>query len=91
MKNRISLGRNMQINLKLYSGLDVELGIRDYDPYNGLILEIPPKSNIKRMMKVAGFKLKSHYRFFCNGEQVGAGHKLKEGDQITVIIPTAGG
>ena len=81
----------ISINIKFYSGIDREIGLTEYDPYEGINLQVPVKSTLKHALKQLGYKKRSHHAVFCDGERSSLRHKLVEGNEISLIIPSAGG
>jgi hypothetical protein len=86
-----STAEKITIKIRLYSGIDREIGLTDYNPHDGIDLTLPGKSNLKAALKLIGCKKKSYYAVFCNGDRVGVRYKLVAGDQISLIVPSAGG
>lgn len=83
--------KEISINIKFYSGLDREIGLTGYNPYKGIDLKVPARSKLKQALKQLGYKHRSYHAIFCNTERSNLRYKLEEGDQISIIIPTAGG
>ncbi len=81
----------ISINIKFYSGIDQEMGLTGYDPHKGVKLKVPDKSALKNVLKSLGYKKQSHHLVFCNGERSSLRCKVEQGDQISLIIPSAGG
>lgn len=85
MKKRIA------IILKLYSGLERDLNIADYNPRTGITLEADSEVRLRRILKDLGIKNFSDYVFFSAGERISVWHKLEDGEVISCLRPTGGG
>ena len=85
------MAKQITINVKLYSGLEKELGLSDYDPYKGVDLTLSSGTRLKKALQPLGFKKRSYHAIFCNGERSNLWRKVEDGDEISLIIPSAGG
>ena len=85
------MAKKITINIKFYSGIDQEIGLTGYNPHHGLDLEVPAHSRLNSALKSLGYKKRSYHAVFCNGERASLRLKVEDGDQISLIIPSAGG
>ena len=79
------------INLKLYSGIDKEINLKDYNPKEGLQLEVKQGVRLGRILKQLGLKNFSQFVMFCRGERVSRWYKINDGDSISCMRPAGGG
>ena len=79
------------VRLKLYSGLDKELDLADYDRAQGLFLSIPSGKRLKWALRLIGMKELSSCSFFRSGERITPGSRLDDGDEISCLKPSGGG
>ena len=84
-KNTIS------IRIKLFTGLDHDAGLDDYDPSRGLTMRIPEGTKLAKIIINLGLPERGSLIFFCSGEKIDGRRKLKDGDEISCFRPTGGG
>lgn len=82
---------NITVTVKLFSGLDEEAGIKDYDSDTGFELEVQGGVRLNKMLKKHGIAQSGAVALFINGNQVEPKEKLKDGDIIFCMRPLAGG
>ena len=82
---------NIIVTVKLFSGLDQEAGIKDYDPDAGLELEFADGVRLNKALKKYNLAQSGSVALFINGNQVEPKEKLKDGDIIFCMRPVAGG
>ncbi len=88
------IGRKRQkinITIKLFSGIEKETTLKNYDPGKGIILEFSSKVRLKKILKDLGLSNLSSNAYFRNGERIGLWSKLNDGDEISCLKPSGGG
>lgn len=83
--------KNITVIVKLYSGLDKEVSLKDYNPYKGLTLQVRERTRLKAILKGLGLKNLSMYAYFINGQRAGLWTRPRENDEISCFRPSAGG
>lgn len=83
--------KKIAINLKVFSGIDKELNLKNYNPKEGLHLEVNQGVRLGRVLKQLGMKNLSEYVMFCAGERVSRWYKVSDGDSISCMRPVGGG
>ncbi|MFZ5569028.1 MAG: MoaD/ThiS family protein [Thermodesulfobacteriota bacterium] len=81
----------MEVRIKLFAGLEVDAGMRGYDPLHGIVLDVPAGARLKVVTKRLGLPDGGRLMYFINGVRVGLWHRLKDGDEIACLRPLAGG
>ena len=79
------------IKVRLFTGLEQDAGLDNYDRQQGLDLNVPRGTRLKKVVKMIGLPDRHMLAYFVNGEQVGLRNKLEDGDEITCLKPAAGG
>ena len=82
---------NITINVKLYSGLDQQAKVTDYDPDSGIDLDIAKGARLKKVFKAIGLSTHESTVGFINGKKAGPGEKLNDGDVVYFMKPVSGG
>jgi hypothetical protein len=80
-----------KVTIKLFSGINRDLGLSDYDPSRGIELEVREGVRLKKVLKGLGMRKLMHNAYFQNGERAGLWTRLRNGDEISCIKPSAGG
>jgi len=83
--------KEIEIKVKLYSGLHKEANIDKYNPDEGYILKIPKGSRVRYVVKQLGLPDIYSLAYFCNGQRIGIFTKLHEGDELSCFRPSGGG
>ena len=83
--------QTITIKIRLFAGLDQDADLKDYDRKEGLNLNIPRGTRLKKVVKMIGLPNRHLLVYFINGEQVELGRKLEDGDDISCLKPAAGG
>lgn len=81
----------MQVRVKLFAGLEVDARVPHYDPFQGIVLDIPAGSRLKMVTRLLKLPDGGRLMYFINGARVGLWRRLKEGDEIVCLRPLAGG
>jgi hypothetical protein len=81
----------MQITLKLFGGLDRDLGITGYNPAQGVQVSVKRGTRFWRVLRIVGLKKRRYYSFIRRGEDVGLFTRLEDGDEIHCFKPVGGG
>jgi sulfur carrier protein ThiS len=86
-------GRKKEITIliKLFGGLDADLGIEDYAPETGFSLQVVDRMRLGKVIRKIGFSKTDTISVFINGNPAGPGEKLSDGDVILCMRPLAGG
>ena len=79
------------ITLKLYSGLEKELKIADYDVNSGIIIESRQGISLKRFLAETGLKILIPYAFFSGGERISLRTKFKDSAEVSCLRISGGG
>lgn len=83
--------QTITIKIRLFAGLDQDADLKDYDRDEGLNINIPRGTRLKKVIKMIGLPNRRLLAYFINGEQVELGRKLEDGDDISCLKPAAGG
>ena len=81
----------IRITVKLYGGLDLQAGMENYDPENGIGLDLPRGARLKKALKRLGLNHAGAMAFFINGKKAGPREKLNDGDTVFCMRPVSGG
>ena len=79
------------VTIKFFGGLDTFAGIENYNPDVGVRMEVPENIRLGKVVKKIGLGKTGSIRLFVNGNQATLRERLKEGDIIFCMRPTAGG
>lgn len=79
------------ITLKLYSGLEKELKIDDYDENRGIKLTLKPGISLRSVLKKIGLKKSSHYIFFSSGHHISPWKRFNESAEVSCLRISGGG
>jgi molybdopterin converting factor small subunit len=82
---------NITIKVKLYSGLDRQAKINNYDPDSGIDMQIIKGARLKKVFKILGLSTYESTVGFINGKKTGLNEKLKHGDVVYFMKPVSGG
>ena len=83
--------QTITIKIRLFAGLDKDADLKDYDRGEGLNLNVPRGTRLKKVVKMIELPNRHLLAYFINGEQVKLGRKLEDGDDISCLKPAAGG
>ena len=83
--------KKIVINVKLFGGIDTDVGLKDYDPDVGIDLQMPEGIRLRKAVRKIGLSQTNSMAFFINGKQVGLREKLNDGDVVFCMRPLAGG
>ena len=86
-------GKKKEINvrIKLYSGLDKGLDLGGGDPGKGIEMILLDGTILKKALQSIGMKEFSSNAYFCNGKRIGLWKKLRQGNEVVCIRPSGGG
>lgn len=79
------------IKVRLFAGLDQHVNLKTYDRHEGLNLNIPRGTRLKKVVKMLELPDRHLLAYFINGERVGLWRKLEDGDDVSCLKPVAGG
>ena len=85
MKNIIT------VKVRLFAGLDRNADVDDYDRDEGITLNVPAGTRLKKVVKMIGLSDRYSLVYFIHGEQVGLRKKLEDGNEIACLRPAADG
>jgi hypothetical protein len=81
----------IRIRVKLFTGLHKEVGLEAYDPETGIEMDIRKGARIRAVAKQLGLPTSGRVAFFVAGQRTGPWHRLKDGDELACMKPSAGG
>lgn len=79
------------ITLKLYSGIEKELKIEDYNIDTGLYLSVKQGTTLGSVLKKAGFKSLSGYIFFSKGHHISRWKRFYQPEEVSCLRVSGGG
>jgi len=82
---------SITVKIKLFSGLDRQAKIKNYDPDSGIDLQIVKGARLKKIFKTIGLSRNESTACFINGKKVDVNEKLKNGDVLFFMKPVSGG
>ena len=85
MKNIIT------VKVRLFAGFDKDVSVDGYDRHEGITLNIPQGTRLKKVVKMIGLSDRYALVYFIHGERVGLRKRLENGDEIACLRPAAGG
>ena len=83
--------KKINVTIKLYSGIEKELTMKNYDPSSGVILEFNSRIRLKKVLQKLGLSNLSTNAYFRNGERIGLWTRLNDGDEVSCLKPSGGG
>jgi hypothetical protein len=81
----------IRIRVKLFTGLHKEARLETYNPEAGIQMEIRNGARIRTVAKRLGLATSGQIAFFVAGQRASPWHKLKDGDELACMKPSAGG
>ncbi len=85
------MGSEINVRIKLFSGIDKELKLEKFDPGEGVVMKVPSGKRLKWALKNLGIVDVSRNVYFRNGQRISAWAKLKDGDEVTCLRASGGG
>jgi molybdopterin converting factor small subunit len=82
---------SITVRIKLFSGLDRQVIIDNYDPDAGIDLQIVKGARLKKIFKTIGLSRNESAVCFINGKKVDLNEKLNNGDVLFIMKPVSGG
>ena len=82
---------SITVKIKLFSGLDRQVKINNYDPDSGIDVQIVKGVRLKKIFKTIGLSRNESTACFVNGKQVDVNEQLKNGDVVFFMKPVSGG
>ena len=70
------------VKVRLFAGLDRNADVDDYDRDEGITLNVPEGTRLKKVVKMISLPDRYSLVYFIHGEQVGLRKKLEDGDEI---------
>jgi hypothetical protein len=86
-----TMEKKIAVRIKLFSGIDRELRLENYDRAEGIVIHMPSGKKLKWALKSLGVEKISRYAFFRSGERISPSTKVNDGDEISCLKPTGGG
>ncbi len=83
--------KNINITLKLYSGLEKELGILDYSADSGIIINTRGGTSLKKILSSSGLDRLSGFAFFSGGERITLRTKFSDSAEVSCLRISGGG
>jgi hypothetical protein len=90
-KNGIRMNSTININIKLYSGIHLEMNIPGHNPSLGTDIELKKNTKLKTALKKIGIKKPSQYIYFRKGIRIGLWTRLENLDEISCLKASGGG
>ena len=82
---------SITVKIKLFSGLDRQVKINNYDPDSGIDVQIVKGARLKKIFKTIGLSRNESTACFINGKKVDVNEKLQNGDVLFFMKPVSGG
>jgi hypothetical protein len=79
------------VTVKLFSGLDREIPLSDYNRAEGITLEIKRGTRLRKILRSIGMKNLSYNAYFLNGVRIKLWEKINEDSEISCMKPAGGG
>ncbi|MBC8179363.1 MAG: MoaD/ThiS family protein [Desulfobacteraceae bacterium] len=83
--------KTISVTVRLFTGLDRDAREVDQNPRDGITFNLPKGTRLRRLTKELDLPDRYSLAYFVNGKQAGLLRKLKEGDEIACLRPSAGG
>lgn len=83
--------KTIRITVKLFSGLHADSGIVDYNPEEGVAMMVKNGTRVGKIVKEMGLPDYRNLAYFIGGMKIGQRVRLKDGDEIVCLRPSAGG
>jgi hypothetical protein len=85
------MGEKILVTVKLFSGLDREIPLSDYNRTEGITMEIKRGTRLRKILKAIGMKNLSYNAYFLNGVRIGLWEKINEDSEVSCMKPAGGG
>jgi len=83
--------KKLNITIKLFSGLENDAKLTNYNLAKGYKLQIKPRTRLRTVIKILNLNKKGTITFYRDGDRLSKWSKLKDGDLISCFRPTGGG
>ncbi len=83
--------KTIRVTVKLFTGLDKDVRGVGQNPRDGMTLNLPEGTRLRKLTKTLDLPDRYSLAYFVNGKQVGLLRKLKDGDEVVCLRPSAGG
>lgn len=83
--------QTINVRIKLFAGLDEQIGFEDYDLDRGIVLTVRKGARVKKVVKILRLPDPNSLAFFIDGQQVGLRRRLEDGDTLACLKPVVGG
>ncbi len=85
------LKNKIRITIKLFSGLDKEVILENYNPYNGISMEVPKGTRVYEIAKLLHLSRGVPVFYFINERRSPKWYRLQSGDIVSCFKPMSGG
>ncbi len=85
------MGKIIEVQIKIFSGIDRDLGLKGYDPEKGIYLEINDGEKLSSVLKKLGLGDSKEYAFFKDTIRVSGRFKPADGDVLSCLRISGGG
>lgn len=83
--------KTITVTIKLFSGLERSAGLKTCDPGKGITLQVNEHARLKKVLARIGMKNLGLHVYFIEGERVDLRARLRDGDEVYCMQPSAGG
>jgi hypothetical protein len=64
--------KNITVKVRLFAGLDTKMGIETYDRHEGITLNVPEGTRLKKIVKMIGLSNRYSLVYFIHGNRLGS-------------------
>ena len=79
------------ITLKLFSGIHRDINLSDYNPSEGIVLNVKSGTRLGKILKMAGIGKPGNYIYFSEGERISVWNKITRSREISCLKHSGGG
>lgn len=79
------------VRVKLFSGLDREIPLRNYNRAEGITVEIKRGTRLRKILRLIGMRNLSSNAYFLNGVRIGRWEKINQDSEVSCMKPAGGG
>lgn len=83
--------KTIRVTVRLFTGLDRDSREVDQNPRDGITLNLPKGTRLRKLTKMLDLPDRYSLAYFINGKQAELLRKLKDGDEVACLRPSAGG
>lgn len=85
------MGDTIVVRIKLFSGLDREIPLEDYNRADGITVEIRRGTRLRKILRLIGMRNLSSNAYFLNGVRIGTWEKIYQDSEVSCMKPAGGG